>query len=228
MLATSAHIMRLGALGRRSLQLPAASGVTKAAPLATPSCFPPRHFTTTPAAATLPRQMRPGTCIPRSLQCHFLARRTASTAATGGPAGPAGPAASARDLNWDTFFKLRKTRRRYQLACSLVTMFVGGSIASLALVNLEMDWMNGLPVDPFIALGLMTMGASALGWLAGPSLGSAIFYTLKRGIKQPMAVKEAEFFARIKKNRVDPSVSSVGNPGEPSPFFLGHPTCCTY
>ncbi|KAK8114606.1 hypothetical protein PG999_006675 [Apiospora kogelbergensis] len=165
MLATSAHIMRLGALGRRSLQLPAASGVTKAAPLATPSCFPPRHFTTTPAAATLPRQMRPGTCIPRSLQCHFLARRTASTAATGGPAGPAGPAASARDLNWDTFFKLRKTRRRYQLACSLVTI-----------------------------------------------LGSAIFYTLKRGIKQPMAVKEAEFFARIKKNRVDPSVSSVGNP----------------
>ncbi|KAK6841988.1 presequence translocated-associated motor subunit PAM17- mitochondrial [Apiospora arundinis] len=210
MLATNAHIMRFGgALGRRSLQLPAASGVTKAAPLTTPSCFPPRHFTTTTTTTTLARHVRPDTCIPRSLQCQFVARRAASTTTT---AGPAGPAASARDLNWDTFFKLRKTRRRYQLACSLVTMFVGGSMASMVLVNLEMDWMGSIPLDPFITLGLMTMGSAALGWLAGPSLGSAIFYTLKRGVKQPMAIKEAEFFARIKKNRVDPSVSSVGNP----------------
>ncbi|KAK7970662.1 Presequence translocase-associated motor subunit [Apiospora sp. TS-2023a] len=207
MLATNAHIMRLGALGRRSLQLPSASGVTKAAPpLTTPSCFSPRHFTT----STLTRHMRPGTCRPKSLQCQFLARRTASTTTT--TAAPAGPTASARDLNWDTFFKLRKTRRRYQLACSLVTMAVGGSMASMVLVNLDMDWMGSIPLDPFITLGLMTMGSAALGWLAGPSLGSAIFYTLKRGVKQPMAIKEAEFFARIKKNRVDPSVSSVGNP----------------
>lgn len=208
MLATNAHIMRLGALGRRSLQLPSASGVTKAAPpLTTPSCFSPRHFT----ISTLTRHMRPGTCRPKSIQCQFQARRTASTTTT---AGPACPAASARDLNWDTFFKLRKTRRRYQLACSLVTMLVGGSMASMVLVNLDMDWMGSIPLDPFITLGLMTMGSAALGWLAGPSLGSAIFYTLKRGVKQPMAIKEAEFFARIKKNRVDPSVSSVGNPGE--------------
>ncbi|KAK8089034.1 hypothetical protein PG997_003995 [Apiospora hydei] len=207
MLATNAHIMRLGALGRRSLQLPSASGVTKAAPLTTPSCFSPRHFTTSIFA----RHMRPDTCKPKSLQCHFVARRTASTTTTSTSA-PAGPAASARDLNWDTFFKLRKTRRRYQLACSLVTMLVGGGMASIVLVNLDMDWMGSIPLDPFITLGLMTLGSAALGWLAGPSLGSAIFYTLKRGVKQPMAIKEAEFFARIKKNRVDPSVSSVGNP----------------
>lgn len=213
MLVTNVHIMRLGALGWRSLQLPSASGVTKVAPpLTTPSCFsPPRHFTT----STLTRHMRPGTCTPKSLQCQFLARRTASTTTT-----TVGPAASARDLNWDTFFKLRKTRRRYQLACSLVTMLVGGSMASMVLVNLEMDWMGSIPLDPFITLGLMTMGSAALGWLAGPSLGSAIFYTLKRGVKQPMAIKEAEFFARIKKNRVDPSVSSVGNPGESAPLPL--------
>jgi len=103
-------------------------------------------------------------------------------------------------------------------------MFVGGSMASMVLVNLEMDWMGSVPLDPFITLGLMTMGSAALGWLAGPSLGSAIFYTLKRGVKQPMAIKEAEFFARIKKNRVDPSVSSVGNPGESSLFFFGQLT----
>ncbi|KAK8049599.1 Presequence translocated-associated motor subunit pam17 [Apiospora phragmitis] len=212
MLATNAHIMRLGTLGRRSLQLPSASGVTKAAPLTTPSCFAPRHFTT----SVLTRQMRPGTCKPPSLQCQFVARRPASssstTTTTTTTSGPTGPACSARDLNWDTFFKLRKTRRRYQLACSLVTMLVGGSMASMVLVNLDMDWMGSIPLDPFITLGLMTMGSAALGWLAGPSLGSAIFYTLKRGVKQPMAMKEAEFFARIKKNRVDPSVSSVGNP----------------
>ncbi|KAH6648258.1 mitochondrial import protein Pam17, partial [Truncatella angustata] len=115
-------------------------------------------------------------------------------------------------LDWNTFFALRKTRRRYQQACSIVTMMIGGSLAGLVLINIDVDFLGKLPLDPFITLGLITMSSAALGWLAGPSLGSTIFYIAKRGVKTPMANKEVEFFGRIKKNRVDPSVSSVGNP----------------
>lgn len=81
------------------------------------------------------------------------------------------------------------------------------------------DWaVNQIPLDPFVTLGLMTFGFAALGWLVGPVLGSQIFYLLNRKYKSQMALKESQFFARIKKHRVDPSSSSAGNP---VPDFYG-------
>jgi len=75
-----------------------------------------------------------------------------------------------------------------------------------------------IPLDPFVTLGLMTLGFAALGWLAGPSLGSTVFYALNRKYQAQMTLKESQFFARIQKNRVDPSASSAGNP---VPDFYG-------
>ncbi|KAI1857861.1 uncharacterized protein JN550_013001 [Neoarthrinium moseri] len=201
MLTSTTHFVRFGALGSRSLQLPSA--------LARGAALPSLARRPLVAKAS-PRQLstaalRPLPTEPACLQCQSAARRHASTAPSAAPS-------STPTLDWNSFFTLRKTRRRFQLACSVATMVVGGSIAGLVLINVEMDWLGKIPLDPFITLGLMTMGSAALGWLAGPSLGATIFYMVKRGVKTPMAIKEAEFFARIKKNRVDPSVSSVGNP----------------
>lgn len=75
-----------------------------------------------------------------------------------------------------------------------------------------------VPLDPFLTLGLMTFGAAALGWLVGPTIGNQLFYVFKRQYRTQMITKEAQFFARIKKNRVDPSVSSAANP---VPDFYG-------
>ncbi|KAI0876316.1 Pam17-domain-containing protein [Hypoxylon argillaceum] len=123
-------------------------------------------------------------------------------------------------LDWNHFFQLRKTRRRFQLASSIVTMTIGGTGGALLLVNMNMDWLlSKAPVDPIFALGIITLSFAGLGWLSGPSLGSAIFYSLKRGVKRPMALKESEFFNRIKKNRVDPSNSSLS--GNAVPDFYG-------
>lgn len=86
----------------------------------------------------------------------------------------------------------------------------------MLLVNQDLDWLLGkIPMDPFFSLGLITLSFAGLGWLSGPSLGNSLFYTFKSGggVKTAMALKEAEFFARIRKNRVDPSSSSVANPG---------------
>lgn len=205
MLSSAHHLVRCSTLGSRGLQLQSALPKVVASTPALAS----RPLTTkvpAPAPAVRARAAAP-------LLCEFAARRYASTVAS--PSSPAASAAAeARKLDWNTFFTLRKTRRRYQVACSLATMLLGGAVAGAVLVDLDMDWMGKIPLDPVVTLGLMTMGSAALGWLAGPSLGSAIFYSVKRGIKQPMAIKEAEFFARIKKNRVDPSVSSVQNPGK--------------
>jgi hypothetical protein len=59
----------------------------------------------------------------------------------------------------------------------------------------------------------------ALGYLLGPTLGSTLFSlthpSLSRG---NLEVMDRELFARIRRNRVDPSFQSVNNP---APDFYG-------
>ena len=121
-------------------------------------------------------------------------------------------------LDWNTFFQLRKARRRWQTGFSAAGAFLSGSAGALVLSSGMADSIVGrIPLDPLITLGLMTMSSAALGWLVGPSIGTAVFNSLKSKYKGPMAIKESEFFARIKKHRVDPSASSVRNPGGSNP-----------
>lgn len=55
-----------------------------------------------------------------------------------------------------------------------------------------------VPLDPIMTMGLMTIGFVALGWLAGPSLGSAVFYLINRRYKVPMTVVSVEDFVSSK------------------------------
>lgn len=142
------------------------------------------------------------------------AARSARAAEAAAAADPTAP-----PLDWNTFFQLRKTRRRLQLGFSAVMSLASGSAGAMVLSTGVADALTSqAPLDPFMTMGLMTLGCVALGWLAGPSLGSAVFYLFNRKYKLPMTVKESQFFARIKKNRVDPSNSSTGNP---VPDFYG-------
>lgn len=122
-------------------------------------------------------------------------------------------------LDWNTFFQLRKTRRRWQLFFSAVGSLTGGTTGAMVLSTGAAEALvSQVPLDPMITLGLMTFGSAALGWLAGPALGSQVFYALNRKYQKQMTVKETQFFARVKKNRVDPTNSSAGNP---VPDFYG-------
>jgi import inner membrane translocase subunit TIM23 len=130
-------------------------------------------------------------------------------------ASSAAASASSTPLDWNAFFALRKTRRRWQLLFSVTTGLVFGSAGALAVVSGTAEPLLTLvPLDPLLTMGLMTAACGGLGWLVGPVLGSAVFYTVNRRYHAQMAIKESQFFARIKKNRVDPTNSSVGNPGE--------------
>ncbi|KAI2618390.1 Pam17-domain-containing protein [Hypoxylon sp. NC1633] len=211
MLTPATTATRLGVLGARTLKLQISSSpYSSLSSLAQRQCAA-RNSRTIPSIKTQSITRRPA-----RIQCQFALRRHASTTASDAAES------SSSALDWNTFFTLRKSRRRFQLASSILTMAAGGSAGALLLVNVDMDWLlSKAPMDPFIALGIITMSFAGLGWLAGPSLGSALFYTfkLKRGVKQPMAIKESEFFARIKKNRVDPSNSSLS--GNAVPDFYG-------
>ncbi|KAI1640536.1 Pam17-domain-containing protein [Biscogniauxia mediterranea] len=238
---TATTATRFGALGARGLQLqtafargatcPYSSLVVLSQRQSPPAQQTPKHIPTSTQTT--------GRTSAAPLRCQFTARRHATTASTttsgptptpnsssssssssSSPSSSSPSGAAEPKLDWNSFFTLRKTRRRFQVVSSIFTMFVGGTAGATLLMNMEMDWLlNKVPMDPFFALGLITLSFAGLGWLAGPVLGSALFHTFKRGVKRPMAVKESEFFARIKKHRVDPSNSSLS--GNAVPDFYG-------
>ncbi|RBR21365.1 uncharacterized protein FIESC28_04902 [Fusarium coffeatum] len=122
-------------------------------------------------------------------------------------------------LDWNSFFKMRVKRRRYQLLFSITnSMFAGSAGAVFLSTGSAEPIISQIPLDPFMTLGLMTLAFSGLGWLSGPSMGNQVFYILNRTWKKQMTQKEAQFFERIKKNRVDPTNSSASNP---VPDFYG-------
>ena len=85
-----------------------------------------------------------------------------------------------------------------------------------------------IPLDPFLTLGLMAFACAALGWLAGPSVGGALYYMGNRKLKPQMKVKESEFLEKVRTNRADPTNSSAANPGMSRNFSVavhGHQVC---
>ncbi|KAK5988558.1 Presequence translocated-associated motor subunit PAM17 [Cladobotryum mycophilum] len=147
--------------------------------------------------------------------------RSYSSAATTTSPSPArtSSSSSSSPLNWDTFFKLRLRRRRIQLVFSVTTGLIGGAAGAILLAEGFAEPLVGqIPLDPFVTLGLMTFACAGMGWLIGPTIGNQVFYIINRRFKAQMMQKESEFFARVKKHRVDPSNSSAGNP---VPDFYG-------
>ena len=125
--------------------------------------------------------------------------RSASTVSTAAPppsatavsASSTHPAASDETrLTWNRFLQLRAVRRRFNLAASAVsaTASVATGVGVLASVDLE-AFSARLPLglDPVFALGLLTVGCGALGWLLGPFAGNAAFGAYYRGLRREIA-----------------------------------------
>lgn len=115
---------------------------------------------------------------------------TNSTTASSSPAAPA----SNDRLDWNTFFALRKSRRRLQLGSSIGTSLVSMVGGAQGLAMSDMDAIVAqIPLDPFITLGLITFGCGGVGWLLGPIVGTGIFNTMNRKYTGQMAVVRGIF-----------------------------------
>ncbi|KAI5805890.1 mitochondrial import protein Pam17, partial [Geopyxis carbonaria] len=116
-------------------------------------------------------------------------------------------------LDWDSFLRLRRMKRRYNLVSSIFTSVVGTSIGMGYLANKEIDVTQPvMGMDPLILFGLATISCGAVGWLAGPAIGGQVFGVMNRRWTTQIAEREREFLTRIRKNRVDPSSQSMSNP----------------
>lgn len=243
--STATSVLRCGVVARPSTLQPVLlrGAVCTSSPVAL--ALSPLSIASQKPAATKPRRLhtRPLSTSPKPAPSSTLAprrhasstiTRTRSDAQTDADAATAAAAAQVAAhpdqalLDWNTFFQLRKTRRRLQQVFSVVGALGGGIGGATFLSTGAAESLVGkLPLDPFVALGLMTFSFSALGWLVGPVMGTAVFNIFKRKYKEQMAVKESQFFARIKKHRVDPTSSSMNNPGEFTPLspLLGDMVC---
>ncbi|KAJ9659186.1 TIM23 complex component [Coniosporium apollinis] len=140
--------------------------------------------------------------------------RHASTISDPTSAAAAAPPANEHSLTWNRFLALRKTRRRISLVSSIICAGASTFLGIAVLSTKDIDAMGSqiLGLDPIIVLGMSTIACTVVGWLIGPFFGNAVFNVWYRGLRRDIAWKEREFYARIKKYRVDPSSSSIQNP----------------
>ncbi|PWY86928.1 presequence translocated-associated motor subunit pam17 [Aspergillus heteromorphus CBS 117.55] len=117
-------------------------------------------------------------------------------------------------LDWNSFFKLRASRRRYTLASSIVTSMASTVVGVQILSTQDLESLGAqvMGLDPFVVLGMATAACGAVGWLIGPFVGNAVWGLAYRRYKPSVMVKEKEFFDRIRRFRVDPSSNSIANP----------------
>ena len=118
-------------------------------------------------------------------------------------------------LDWNAFFRLRTSRRRYSLASSIVSSIVvtGAAFVFLSTQPEMADEITKIiPMDPVISMGIMTFAATFFGWLIGPIFGNTVWKLLHRSRLPEFTIKEKAFFERIKKHRVNPMGASTNNP----------------
>lgn len=118
-------------------------------------------------------------------------------------------------LDWNNFFRLRTSRRRYSLASSVVcSIGVTGAMFMFLSTQPEMadELTKLIPLDPVISMGILTFAATFAGWLIGPVFGNTIWKLLHRSGLSEFTLKERAFFERIKKHRVNPMGASTNNP----------------
>lgn len=100
-------------------------------------------------------------------------------------------------LDWDSFFKLRASRRRYSLASSIATSLASTTAGVQILSGQDLESLGAqvMGLDPFVVLGMATAACGAVGWLAGPMVGNGIWGLVYRRFKPSVAIVSDQFNA---------------------------------
>ncbi|WVF68230.1 hypothetical protein IAT40_002995 [Kwoniella sp. CBS 6097] len=164
---------------------------------------------------------------PLALTARYASASTTSSS-TSSPLGPppaepssAGPSRSSTPshplpLTWPNYLSLRRQRRLWSSVTTIPTTFLGLFLGGGYFASLESDPTQLIMgIEAMYVYGGATLGCMALGYLAGPTLGSSLFSmthpAISKGANSPLEVMDREFFNRIKRNRADPRFQSAQN-----------------
>lgn len=103
---------------------------------------------------------------------------------------PSSQTGNAAPLDWNTFFKLRASRRRYSLISSVLASIASTAVGVQVFSTQDLDTLGAqvMGLDPFIVLGLATAACGALGWLIGPILGNTVWGLVHRQFRSGIAI----------------------------------------
>ena len=132
-------------------------------------------FSTCTRPSRLQQTRSPARSAQIALQSRIIARCASSAASQPAPKTPSG---GSTQLTWNDFFALRRTRRRIGQGCSGVGA-IGVTYYGLTTM-IQNGWDSTLSAqlggfDPFMLMGLSTIGMMAVGWLIGPIFGNQVF-----------------------------------------------------
>ncbi|KIO28365.1 hypothetical protein M407DRAFT_71847 [Tulasnella calospora MUT 4182] len=122
-------------------------------------------------------------------------------------AGAQGPA----KLPWAQYFKIRKSKRNWEVATTIPSSILGFAGGITYFGSLEGTGMI-FGVDPMFVYTAASIGCMGLGWLFGPFIGGSFWRLSHRKSLAMIEERDLEFYRHIVKNRVDPSRQSPVNP----------------
>ncbi|KAL5636956.1 hypothetical protein ACGC1H_000808 [Rhizoctonia solani] len=122
-------------------------------------------------------------------------------------------------LSWSEYLTIRRKKRRWEIATTIPSTFLGLSAGLSYFGSIESDPSSLiLGVEPIYIYGLATMGCGGLGYLLGRCFGNSLWRMTHRQILPRIEARDAQFYQHIVKNRVDPSHQTATNP---VPDFYG-------
>ncbi|KAL1917808.1 uncharacterized protein VTP21DRAFT_3642 [Calcarisporiella thermophila] len=118
-------------------------------------------------------------------------------------------------LDWNTYFTLRRQRRLYERAAAIPSTLAGLSVGGAYFFSQEIDITQThtlIGLDPVTTCVIYTILCGAGGLLLGPVAGNATWRLFHRRILNEMDKRDKAFYERIVRNRADASLNSFRNP----------------
>ncbi|KAI9571255.1 mitochondrial import protein Pam17 [Boletus coccyginus] len=116
-------------------------------------------------------------------------------------------------ITWPEYLEIRRGKRRWETALTIPTSLLGLVGGAAYFGSLETDATKPvMGIDPMIFYGICTMACTGLGYLFGPTIGSACWRMTHRRTLALIEAKDRDFYRHIVKNRVDPTAQSANNP----------------
>ncbi|KAI5886012.1 mitochondrial import protein Pam17 [Schizophyllum commune H4-8] len=122
-------------------------------------------------------------------------------------------------LGWAEYFKIRRSRRLWQNIMTVPTSIVGLAGGALYFGSLDTDPLKPIMgLDPFMFYGICTAGCMGIGFLFGPTVGTALWRLTHKSKLPLIDARDREFFEHIARNRVPAELQS---PTKPVPDYYG-------
>ncbi|GJJ68434.1 mitochondrial import inner membrane translocase subunit TIM23 [Entomortierella parvispora] len=114
-------------------------------------------------------------------------------------------------MDWNTYFALRRTRRRYESMFMVPCGLLGFSGAGAYFLMQPFDPTPIFGFDQLLVYGVGTLAAGLLGVAIGPVMGNTAFRALHHRARPLVDKMDKEFHKHIVKHRVDPTRNSGRN-----------------